>query len=212
MHFPVLICAVLALTASRSDAQQEARGYVQAIAGFATTSATDAIFGGGAAIRATGRVDVFGELGHLRNGIWTSLDDELTAAGEAIKQQIATQFGTDTSVSFDARVPVWYGLGGARVRGPRLGFLDIYAEVGIGFARLRPEVQLEVAGERLDAEAGRILTLEDERSELMSALGGGVAFRLAGPIRVEAGYRFSRIHGDQPVNVNRVHAGLGYAF
>jgi hypothetical protein len=116
MRFPVLICAVLALTASRSDAQQEARGYVQAIAGFATTSATDAIFGGGAAIRATGRVDVFGELGHLRNGIWTSLDDELTAAGEAIKQQIATQFGTDTSVSFDARVPVWYGLGGARVR------------------------------------------------------------------------------------------------
>ncbi|HUF23825.1 MAG TPA: outer membrane beta-barrel protein [Vicinamibacterales bacterium] len=212
MRLPVFICALVALAASPATAQQDTRGYVQAIGGVATTAATDAILGGGAAIRATRRVEVFGELGRLRNGIWTSLDDELAAAGAAITQQIAAQFGTDTPASFDARVPVWYGLAGARVRGPRLGWLETYAEAGIGFARLRPEVRLEVAGERLDAEAGRLLTLDDERSELLSALGGGVAFRLAGPIRVEAGYRYARIHGDQPVNVNRLHAGLGYAF
>ncbi len=212
MRISSLICVLLTLTALPAAAQQDARGYVQGIAGFATTSATDVIFGGTAAIRATGRVDVFGEFGHLRNGIWKSLDEELTAAGDGIKQQIAAQFGTNTSASFEARVPVWYGLGGARIRGPRLGFFDTYGEAGLGFARLRPEVRLEVAGERLDAEAGRLLTLEGERSELMSAFGGGVAFRLVGPIRVETGYRYSRIHGDQPVNVNRVHAGLGYVF
>lgn len=212
MRLFVSLCACLSLSAATAAAQSPERGYVQGLGGVATTAVTDSLFAGAAAVRATGRLDVFGELGHLRNGIWKDLNDELDLAEEAIRQSIETQFGVDVSVSFDARVPVWYGLGGARIRGPRLRGLDTYAEVGIGFARLRPEVELEVAGERLDAEAGRLLSLEDERSELMSATGAGVAFRIAGPIRIEAGYRFSRIYGERPINVNRVHAGVGYSF
>ena len=200
------------LTAASSLAQTRDRGYVQGIGGVASTSVTDGVFAGAAAVRATDRLHVFGEIGHLRNGIWTSLDDELAATGAAITDQIAAQFGDGTTATFDARVPTWYGLGGARFLGPRLGALETYLEGGIGFARLRPEVRLNVGDQRLDSEVERLLSLEGERSELMSAAGAGVAFRIAGPIRVEAGYRFSRIHGDQPVNVNRVHAGLGFAF
>lgn len=206
------ICIAIVLIASSSFAQTRDRGYVQGIGGVAATSATDGVFAGAVAVRAASRLHVFGELGHLRNGIWTSLDDELAATGDAITNQIAALFGDGTTATFEARVPTWYGLGGARFLGPRVGALETYLEAGIGFARLRPEVQLEVGETRLDAEAERLLSLEGERSELMSAVGAGVAFRIAGPIRVEGGYRFSRIHGDQPFNVNRVHAGLGFAF
>ena len=212
MRASLLFFVVAALWPAAVSAQQSPRGYVQAIGGVATTSATDATIGGAAALRVTDRLDVFGELGHLRNGIWKSLDDELSETGKAIADQIAVQFGTATIATFEARVPVWYGLGGVRAHGPRFGRLATYAEVGIGFARLRPEVRLEVNGERLDAEAGRLLALDEERSELMSAVGAGIAFRLFGPVRAEAGYRYSRIYGDRPVNVSRVHAGVGYAF
>lgn len=207
-----IFSVVVLLTASSSFAQTRDRGYVQGIGGVASTSVTDGVFAGAAAVRATNRLHVFGELGHLRNGIWSALDDELAAKGEAITNQITALFGEGTTASFDAKVPTWYGLGGARFLGPRFGAIETYLEGGIGFARLRPEVQLEVGGQPLDAEADRLLSLDSERSELMSAAGAGIAFRVAGPIRVEAGYRFSRIHGDLPFNVNRVHAGLGFAF
>lgn len=212
MRVAAIACSLVVLASVPAAAQQGPHGYAQVIAGAATASATDAVLGAGAGVRAGSRVEIFGELGHLRNGIWSSLDEELTVKGEAIRQDIATRFGTTTDVSFSARVPVWYGMAGVRLAGPRVGFLHTFAEAGVGFARLRPEVRLEVDGERLDDEAGRLLTLDAARSELLSAIGAGVAFRLAGPIRLEAGYRYSRIHGDRPFGLNRLHAGLGLAF
>jgi opacity protein-like surface antigen len=206
-------CALVLACSDPAGAQQSApRGYVQGLAGSATASVTDSLFGGGAAIRVTDRIDAFGEMGRLRNGIWKALDTEVSEAGDAIRRQVGSQFGTEASVDFDARVPAWYGVGGARLRGPRLGPLSTYGEAGIGFARLRPEVHLTIDGVNLNDEAGRLLALDEERSEVMSAVGAGISFRLLRFVRLEGGYRYSRIHGDQPVNVNRVHAGVGYAF
>ena len=202
----VVVCTIPAAGQPASD------GYVQGLAGGAAAAETDMVFGAGAAVRARGRIDAFAELGRLENGIWDSLRDELTAAESAIRRQIETQFGTSTPVSFEARVPVWYGLGGARLRGPRLGALGTFIEAGVGMARLRPRVRLEIAGERLDAEARRLLALEDARAEMLTAVGGGVSLTLARHIRVEAGYRYSRVHGDSPVDISRVHVGAGYAF
>ena len=50
--------------------------------------------------------------------------------------------------------------------------------------------------------------------ELQAALTAfiGVSLIVLRRIRLEAGYRFSRIHGDFAFNTNRVHAGLGFAF
>jgi opacity protein-like surface antigen len=206
------VCMLLLMCTPPAAAQDAPRGYVQAIAGAASTTVTDSLVGGGAAFRLSDRIEAFGELGRMRNGIWKALDTELSAAGDAIRSEIEFQFGTDSLVEFEARVPVVYGLGGARLRGPRFGRLGTHAEAAIGLARLRPEVQLTINGEELGDEAGRLLTLDAERSEFLSAVGAGVSFTLLRFVRVEGGYRFSRIHGDLPVNVNRVHVGIGYAF
>ena len=202
----LLVCSVPAA------AQSVSRGYVQGLAGIANAAETDAIFGAGAAVRARDRIDVFFELGRLENGIWDDLRDELASAESRIRNAIEAQFGSGTPISFEARVPVWYGLGGARLRGPRIGAVGTYLEAAVGMARLRPRVQLEIGGERLDAEARRLLTLDDARAELLSAAGGGLTFTIARHIRLEGGYRYSRVHGELPVGINRVHAGVGYAF
>ncbi|HJR58022.1 MAG TPA: outer membrane beta-barrel protein [Vicinamibacterales bacterium] len=206
-------CAlVVAWAAPAAGQDSPPRGYVQGLAGSANTSVTDSVFGGGAAFRVANRIEAFGELGKLRNGIWKELDAELATAGDDIRRQIATQFGTEASVDFDARVPIWYGVGGVRLRGPGLGPLGTYGEAGIGFARIRPEIHLTVEGANLDAEAGRLLILDDDRSELLSAVGAGISCLILRVVRIEGGYRYSRIHGDVPVNVHRVHGGLGLAF
>ncbi|HEV3484997.1 MAG TPA: hypothetical protein VG106_06300, partial [Vicinamibacterales bacterium] len=180
--------------------------------GISNVAETDAIFGGGAAVRARDRIDVFFELGRLENGIWDDLRDEMASEESRIRSAIETQFGSSTPVSFEARVPLWYGIGGARLNGPRLGTLGTYLEGGVGMARLRPRVQLEIGGERLDIEARRLLTLDEARAELLTAVGGGLTFTIARHIRLEGGYRYSRVHGDLPVDIQRVHAGAGYAF
>ena len=212
MRNAVQILAVLLLLDAPALAQTPDRGYVQGIGGIASAAATDRIFGGTGVVRAAGPVDGFAEIGRLRNGIWPALEDELTAAGDAIRRQIETQFGTSATVSFDARVPVTYGLAGARLRGPMVGVLGTYVEAGAGLARLRPEVDLEVNGESLNEEAGRLLHLDDERTELLTAAGAGVSMTLLRRIRVEGGYRFSRVHGDFAFSSSRIHFGVGYAF
>jgi opacity protein-like surface antigen len=205
--FAALLCFAMPLSAQTRD-----RGYVQALGGVATTSATDQFFAGSAALRAGRKFDGFVEIGRLRNGIWRALDDELAASGIAIRSEVATLFGEGATVAFDARVPVVYGMAGARLRGPRLGPFASYVEAGAGLARLRPEVHLDIDGESLDGDAARLLTLDAERTELLSAAGAGISLGLLRSLRLEAGYRYSRIHGDFAFNVNRIHAAVGFAF
>lgn len=208
---PLVLLLAAAATAQAQD-RGPARGYVQGIGGVASTAGTDRFVGGSGALRAIGPLEAFVEMGRLRNGIWAALDSELGAAETAIRQQIEAQFGASPTVDFDARVPLTYGLAGGRLRGPRLGALGMYLEAGVGLARLRPEVHLEIDGETLNDEVGRLLQLEEERTEVMTAVGAGISVNVLRWIRLEAGYRFSRIHGDFAFNSNRAHLGVGYAF
>jgi opacity protein-like surface antigen len=207
-----VITLVILMLPIMAAAQALDSGYVQGLGGIAMTSATDGFFGGSAALRARGPLDLFVEMGRLRNGIWSALDRELAAAATSIREDVSAQFGTSAAVSFDARVPIMYGLTGARLRGPRLGRLGTYVEGGIGLSRLRPETHLSIEGTALDEEAGRLLRLGGERTALMSAAGGGVWLRVRRVLRLEGGYRVSRVHGDVPFTFGDIHAGVGYAF
>jgi opacity protein-like surface antigen len=212
MRIVIQTLAGLLLLAASAAAQPPDHGYVQGFGGVASASATDHVFGGAAAVRVGGPVFALAEIGRLRNGIWPALDTELSAAGEDIRAQIEAIFGSSALVNFEARVPVTYGLVGARLRGPARGVLATYLEGGAGLARLRPEIALTIDGESVNDEAGRLLQLDEERTELLTAAGTGISVTLLRRIRLEGGYRFSRVHGDRPFNYHRVHASLGYAF
>lgn len=206
---------VLALAgfAQSADAQDDRRGYVEAIVGTARAIETDSAYAGLGAWRLNSRVQIVGEAGRMRNAIGRDLTDRLAAIKAAIVATNTLRFGTAFPVVFEARVPAWYGLGGVRVEGPPAGALSTYLEGLAGPARLDPQVHLTVNGENLDGEVDALTGLGEGRQQLefLAGVGGGAAWNIR-RIRIEAGYRYMRLFGDAKTNINRVHLGAGWTF
>lgn len=87
-----------------------------------------------------------------------------------------------------------------------------YLEIGAGLARLEPDISLRIADDRIDSALLRLGRVPEEHSEFLAAAGAGVAFLPFAHIRVEGGHRFTRIFGDDPANLNRVHGAVGFVF
>jgi opacity protein-like surface antigen len=201
------------LTPLVAGAQSSERAYVQGIVGAAFAAETDVIYGGSVGVPVANHVELFGEIGRLRNAIGPDLSDRLAASEAAIRASTTAQFGQEFTVDFDARVPTWYGIGGIRYVWPVRGTLRPYVEAAAGFARLDPEVHLSINSQPLDAEAAGLTGIgpDLQRIESAAAGGAGVSFTFW-RIRVEGGYRYMRIFGDDAVNVHGVHAGVGWRF
>ena len=195
-------------------AQDAPKGYIQGMVGAARAEETDTLYAGLGAWRVTGRVDVFGEVGRMRNTIGPDLRARLAAIEAQIRASNTTQFGTTFPVAFEARVPAWYGFGGVRVHGPAAGRLATYLEGGAGTARLDPQVHLTINGENLDSEVAALTGLGEGRQQLefVAGGGGGVGLQVWRRVRVEGGYRYMRFFGDAKTNINRVHFGAGWSF
>jgi opacity protein-like surface antigen len=101
-----------------------------------------------------------------------------------------------------------------------------YVLGGIGFARLTPTAQFTYSSGTLpDGSAPtlgtdvttQLVTAGDFRlppatTAFMFTLGGGVAIPVASHWAVDAGYRFSRVDADTPLNAQGVTFGFGYHF
>lgn len=207
----VLMVLLLPVTAVAQDAP---KGYLQGMAGGAHTEEIDTVYAGLGAWRINDRLDVFGEVGRMRNTIGPDLSLRLAAVEAQIRASTSAQFGSTFPVAFEARVPAWYGLGGVRLRGPAAGRLSTYVEGGAGTARLDPQVHLSINGENLDAEAAALTGLQEGRQQLefLAGGGGGVAVHLWQRIRLEGGYRYMRMFGDAKANINSVRFGAGWTF
>jgi opacity protein-like surface antigen len=195
-------------------AAQAPKGYLEGVVGAARTVETDTIYAGLGAWRVGGGIEVFGEVGRMRNALGPALRDRLDAIEAQLRASNKAQFGTEFPIVFEPLVPTWYGFGGVRARGPSAGGLSTYIEGGAGTARLDPQVHLTVNGENLDSEAAVLTGLGSDRQQLEFLAGGGagMAFQVWKRIRLEGGYRYMRIFGEAKTNVNRVHVGAGWTF
>ena len=211
---PVVMVLAVLCTPGAVAAQEAPSGYLQGLAGMARTVETDTVYAGLGAWRIGDRLDVFGEVGRMRNVLGPDLRDRLDALEETLLARTRAQFGTSLPIEFEPLVPTWYGFGGLRARGPSAGRVSTYLEGGAGTARLDPQVHLTVNGENLDTEAAALTGLGDGRQQLEFLAGGGagVAFQLWKRIRVEGGYRYMRLFGDDQTSINRVHVGAGWTF
>ena len=214
MVLRVTTVLMVLVTPGAASAQDAPRGYIQGLAGGAHTEETDTVYAGLGAWHLNDRVDLFGEVGRMRNAIGADLSLRLEAIEAQIRTSNAAQFGSTFPVVFEARVPAWYGFGGVRVHGPSAGRLSTYLEGGAGTARLDPQVHLTVNGESLDREAAAITGLGAGRQQLefLAGGGGGVALQLWRRIRIEGGYRYMRFFGDAKANINSVRVGAGWSF
>lgn len=208
---PVMMLLALPAVAG---AQEAPNGYVVGSLGSARGAETDSAYAGLGAWRVNHGLELFGEIGRMRNAIGEDLRDQLAASEEAIRAFNERAFHSEFPIVYEARVPAWYGLGGVRARGPAAGPLRTYVEGGAGTARLDPQVHLTINGERLDAEVAAITGLGEGRQQLafLAGGGGGLAVEAWKHIRIEGGYRYMRLFGDAKTNINRVHVGAGWTF
>jgi opacity protein-like surface antigen len=210
----VLSVLMVALVPGAAAAQDAPKGYIQGFAGAAHTEEIDTLYAGLGAWRINDRVDVFAEVGRMRNTIGADLSLRLKAVEAQIRASNTAQFGSTFPVVFEARVPAWYGFGGVRFHGPSAGRLSTYVEGGAGTARLDPQVHLTVNGENLDSEAAALTGLREgqQQLEFLAGGGGGVALQVWKRIRIESGYRYMRMFGDAKANINSVRFGAGWTF
>jgi opacity protein-like surface antigen len=165
----------------------------------------------------------FGEFGHYR-------DLEPTGAMPGVDSTVATLAATDgLDVIGSARMPATYGLGGARFELPTHSRLSPYVLGGIGAAHLTPSARFDYTDGTLpNADPSFSPTVgQDVTQQIISAgaftqpptenafmfsLGGGADVGLSRHWSLDAGYRYSRIEANTPLNANGMAFGVRYRF
>ena len=123
-------------------------------------------------------------------------------------------------------MPALYSVGGVRYELPRQSRFAPYVLGGIGVARMSPTAEFSYASGPLpdgstpsvgDDVTSQIVAAGDftapaATTAFMYTLGGGVDVPVTRSWSVDAGYRFSRINSDTPVNVQGINFGVGFRF
>lgn len=214
------LALMIALGAAPALAQSP-RAYVAGEGGVATSpDATSGDVFGEAGVQIARGLSVFGGVGQFRNlqpsAAQPTVDNATSLLGASL--------GLD--VNGTARVPAWYSIGGLRYAWPASARLSPYVMGGAGFARLNPTARFTFTGGTLpdgstpavgaDVTSQVIATGEfiapPSSTAFMYTLGGGVQIPVTRRWAIDAGYRFSRVSADTPVNVQGATFGLGYRF
>jgi opacity protein-like surface antigen len=197
------------------------RGYVTGVGGFATTpDTTSGDVMGEVGVRVSRNLFVFGDLGQFRN-LQPSVVQPTVDATTALLAA-----GQGLNVIGTARVPAWYSVGGLRYEVPVQGRVSPYVLAGLGFARLSPTARFTFSSGPLPdgstQSAGADVTSQivsagdftapPATTAFMFTLGGGVQIPVARHWAIDAGYRFSRVAADTPLNAQGATFGFGYRF
>ena len=219
MKVLILVAASIAFTGGPLFAQS-ARGYVAGAGGFAISpDATSGDAVGEIGVRIAPGLLVFGDLGQFHNlqpsGVQPTVDSTT-----------ATLSGSGLNVIGIGRVPAVYSVGGLRFDAPTKSRVAPYVLGGIGIAHLTPQAQFTYSSGPLpdgstpavgddvtsQIETAGAFTVPTPTNAFMFTIGGGVEVPVARHWAVDAGYRFSRVNADTPLNTQGVTFGFGYRF
>ena len=200
---------------------QEHRGYVTGAGGFASSAdGTSGDVLGEAGMRIAPHVSVFANVGRFENlqpsAVQPAVDLTVAAFG----------VGTGLNLTGTGTVPAWYSTAGLRYAFPAHGRLTPFASGGLGFAHLTPKASfqyisgtfpdgsLSTSGSAVTSQviATGVFTEPPSSSAFMWSVGAGADFQLVRHVALEAGYRFSRVAADTPIDANSVTFGMGYRF
>jgi hypothetical protein len=195
---------------SASTPAATSSGYVEGVAQSAFGSVTSQSFGIEAGVTVASRLQVFGEIGQVR-------DTSPNALGSDAQLMAGFLSRTQSDVAFTVKQPVTFGVAGVRYVVPS-GLVEPYLIAGGGMARVRKNVHFLVGGtdvtDGLD-RFGIVLGSDLSGSETapMFSLGGGVAWPAWRRLVVDFQFRWGRILTDgQGTNVSRAGIGLGVRF
>ena len=217
----LMIAATITLLTAAPLLAQNERVYVTGVGGFtATSDTTSGNVMGEAGVRIAPHVLAFGSLGEFHN----LQPSELQPTVDSTMAVLAA--GQGLNVLGTARVPAWYSVGGLRYEAPTKGRVSPYLLGGIGAARLNPTAQFTFSSGKLP-DGSTPTVGDDVTSQLVAAgdftapppatafmftLGGGVEIPVARHWAIDAGYRFSRVDADTPLNAQGATFGFGCRF
>jgi opacity protein-like surface antigen len=220
MRVLIMAAAATVLTAAPVFAQTE-RGYITGLGGFAVTEDnTSGNVLGEVGARIAPHVSVFGDVGKFHNLLPSEVQ------GDVDNTIAALSANQGLNVLGTGRVPAWYSLGGVRIEGSAGKHVLPYVLGGVGFARLTPTAQFTFSSGTLpdgttpgvgdDVTTALVnagdFTAPAATNAAMFTIGGGVDIPVAQHWAVDAGYRYSRVATDTPLNTHGATFGFGYRF
>jgi opacity protein-like surface antigen len=218
MTSPGMACLVAVLLVSAStaaDAQDSSEtsrlSVAYALGATIGGQASRAIVGGSGELRIAKAVSVVVDAGRA----WGLGTDDLDARAN----RLAAAVGLGSGAAYD----VVHASVGIRLRAPSAGQIEPYADVGLGAARVRTQTTFwrsdgtTVAPSTRGIELGP--DLQGSTTKRMVTTGAGATISLARHIFGDLGAGYSRIlsktseiSNDRPIDLVRMHAGIGIRF
>ena len=186
------------------------KGYVEGVAQSAFGNVTSQSFGVEGGVAVAGRLQVFGEVGKVRDTSPKSIGANAQLMAGFLSQ-------TQSNVAFSVRQPATFGIGGVRYAMPS-GRIEPYVMAGAGMASVKRDVKFTVGAtdvtstlETLGVKLGT--DLSGSETKPMISFGGGVAWAGWQRLVVDLQFRYGRILTEsQGLNVARAGIGVGVRF
>src|SRR5258708_30986644 len=193
--------------ASASDADH---GYVEGVIQSAFGNVTSQSFGAEIGFTLMPNIQVFGEVGKVRDAATSSIGAAAQIIAGALSQ-------TQPNVAFRVKEPVTFGVAGLKFVVPTSGALRPYVLAGGGVASVTQDVAFTVGRTDVTSSLGSLgVTLGSDLSgsftKPMVVLGAGAMWPWQRLV-VDLQYRFGRIFAeDEGINVSRAGIGIGVRF
>jgi opacity protein-like surface antigen len=205
-----MLIASGAAYAQTSDATFYLQGMVQSAFGNVTSQS----YGAEGGYFITPHIAAFAEVGHVLD----TAPSELGAAAQKIASGLAQQ--TSSTVGYSVRQPVSFGAAGIRYGFAGTPKVQPYVLGGFGGASVKKDVTFTVGGTDVTSSLGSAPYYTTLGTDLagtvtrpMFEIGGGLNYHAIASLRIDLGYRYSRVFTDpSATDVNRVGVGIGMTF
>ena len=187
------------------------RGYLEAFGQSAFGNVTSQAYGGEFGITVATDVQVFAEVGQIKNVASSDLGTSADLVAGVLRQV------QNATVTFSAKQPVTFGIGGVRYLIPTSIAARPYVLGGFGIARVSNDVTFQFDGTDASSAIAQYVTLGGDLSgsstKPMLSLGAGLAWPVLQHLIIDLQYRYGYIFADpKGISTNRAGAGVGVRF
>jgi opacity protein-like surface antigen len=194
-----------------SAAPPPTRGYLEAFGQSAFGNVTSQAYGGEFGITVATDVQVFAEVGQIKNVASSELGTNADLIAGVLRQV------QNATVTFTAKQPVTFGIGGVRYLIPTSIAARPYVLGGFGIARVSNDVTFQFDGTDASSAIAQYVTLGRDLSGASTkptlSLGAGLAWPVWQHLVIDLQYRYGYIFADpKGISTNRAGAGVGVRF
>jgi opacity protein-like surface antigen len=188
------------------------RWQLQAIGGTTLGVEASSLVAGAVGAALSPTLLLIGEMGRMGDIVPETMRSGIEESAQRAEQILSVVTGRPFEVSGEATMPATYGTAGLRYTIPRRAKSRPYVGAQIGFAKVSPTIRLLIGGDDVTRNFLPAQDVPTARTRLVMGFGSGLSIEIAPPLRLDLGYRYSRLFVEEGVNVNRLYGALGFGF